>query len=84
MLNVDKLTNLLPGKMRERVDAYFEALDVFMEIRDPKVLAALGPSGVRGLLLRRGKQGRPSHMPASHDATFDWTCPADFPEMAGR
>ena len=53
MLNVDKLTNLLPGKMRERVDAYFEALDVFMEIRDPKVLAALGPSGVRGLLLRR-------------------------------
>lgn len=82
MLNVDKLTNLLPGKMRERVDAYFEALDVFMEIRDPKVLAALGPSGVRGLLLRRGKQGRPSHMPASHDATFDWTYPADFPEMA--
>lgn len=82
MRSVDKITHLLPGKMRERVDAYFEALDVFMEIRDPKVLAALGPSGLRGLILRRGKQGRPSHMPASHDAMFDWSYPADFPEMA--
>lgn len=78
----ERLTNLMPIKMRSQVDAYFEALDVFRQIRDPKVLAALGPSGVRGLVLRRGKQGVPTKSPASHDAHFDWEYPADNVEMA--
>ncbi len=82
MLDTTRLTNLLPVKMRSQVDSYFEALSVFTEIRDPKVLAALGPSGVRGLLLHRGKQAGPTKIPAHHDAHFDWTYPADFPEMA--
>lgn len=80
--DIKRLSNLLPDKMATRLDAYFEALDVFMQIRDPRVLRALGPSGVRGLLLRRGKQGRPSLMQASHSAHFDWSYPADNPEMA--
>ncbi len=82
MLDTARLTNLLPPKMRSQVDSYFEALSVFAEIRDPKVLAALGPSGVRGLLLHRGKQSAPTKIPAHHDAYFDWTYPADHPEMA--
>jgi hypothetical protein len=82
MLDTAKLTNLLPVRMRSQVDAWFEALDVFMHVRDPKVLAALGPAGVRGLLLHRGKQGVPTHMPAHHTAHFDWTYPSDHPEMA--
>jgi hypothetical protein len=52
------------------------------EIKDPRVARALGPAGVRGLVLRRGKQGVPSTFPASHDAYFDWTYPADQPAMA--
>ncbi|NJK31691.1 MAG: ferritin-like domain-containing protein [Deltaproteobacteria bacterium] len=68
--------------MRSQVDAYFEALSVFTEIRDPKVLAALGPSGVRGLLLHRGKQAGPTKIPANHETYFDWTYPSDHPEMA--
>jgi hypothetical protein len=83
MIDTSKLTFLLPARMRSQIDAYFEAFDVLMHVRDPRVLAALGPSGVRGLLLHRGKQGVPTHMPASHKAHFDWSYPSDQPEMAG-
>lgn len=78
----ERLCNLLPKRMRDQVDTYFEALEVFMQIRDPKVLRALGPAGLRGLLFRRGKQGVPTQMPASHRAHFDWDYPSDQPEMA--
>ena len=82
MISSARLVNLLPKKMQNQVDAYLEALEIFMEIRDPRVLKALGPAGIRGLLLKRGKQGTPTKMPASHSAHFDWTYPADQPEMA--
>ncbi|PRP91046.1 ribonucleotide-diphosphate reductase subunit beta [Enhygromyxa salina] len=82
MLDSERLTNLLPTRMRSQVDSYFEALSVFMEIRDPKVLRSLAPSGVRGMLLQRGKQGEPTKISCNYEAHFDWTYPADQPEMA--
>jgi len=82
MIDTSRFTFLLPARMRSQIDAYFEALDVFTHVRDPRVLKALGPSGVRGLLLQRGKQGVPTQMPATHSAHFDWTYPSDQPEMA--
>jgi len=78
----ETLLRLLPTKVRASVEMYGEALEVLTEMRDPRVLASLGPSGVRGLVLRRGKQGTPTKMPASHSAHFDWTYPHDHPEMA--
>ncbi|MEI7891971.1 MAG: ferritin-like domain-containing protein [Myxococcales bacterium] len=81
MFDASKLTNLLPLKMRSQTDAYLEALGVFLEIRDPRVLASLAPSGFRGLLLKRGKQGIPTQIKCSHTAYFDWTYPNDHPEM---
>jgi hypothetical protein len=77
----ERLVNLLPARMRNQVDAYFEAASVFFEIRDPRVLASLGPAGVRGLVLQRGKQGTPTKMQANHKAHFDWTYPSDQPDM---
>jgi hypothetical protein len=77
-----RLTRFLPARMASQVDAWFEAVDVFMHVRDPKVLRALGPAGVRGLVLHRGKQGVPTPMRASHAAHFDWHYPSDQPEMA--
>jgi hypothetical protein len=77
----DRLVNLLPPRMRNQVEAWLEALEIFGEVKDPRVLASLGPPGVRGLLLQRGKQGTPTKMPAHHAAHFDWTYPADQPEM---
>lgn len=82
MLRTEKLVNLLPPRMRTQVDSWFETFEIFSEIRDPRVLGALGPSGVRGLVLKRGKQGTPTEMPAKHSAFFDWTYPSDQPEMA--
>src|SRR5580704_9803013 len=78
----ERLAAILPARVRNQVDSLFEALSVFTEVKDPRVLAALGPAGVRGLLLQRGKQGVPTKMPAHHAAHFDWTYPSDHPEMA--
>ncbi|MFW6086243.1 MAG: ferritin-like domain-containing protein [Myxococcota bacterium] len=77
----ERLSQILPEKVRNRLDPYFEAVSLLAEMRDPKVMASLGPAGVRGLLFKRGKQGVPTKMPASHAAHFDWTYPADHPEM---
>ncbi len=82
MLDTSRLTKFLPARMQAQVDAYFEAVEVLTAVKDPKVLAALGPAGIRGLLLRRGRQGKPTPMQASHKAHFDWTYPSDQPEMA--
>jgi hypothetical protein len=81
MLLESKLLAKLPARVRERLDTYLEILDVMLEMRDPKVLSAIGPSGVRGLLLKRGKQGVPTHMQANHAAHFDWSYPSDQAEM---
>jgi hypothetical protein len=81
MLDLSRLSRILPPRVVGAIDAYVEALDVFLEIRDPKVLASLAPSGVRGLLLHRGRQGVPTRTRATHDAHFDWSYPSDQPEM---
>ncbi|MBX3261861.1 MAG: ferritin-like domain-containing protein [Labilithrix sp.] len=67
--------------MRGRLEGWLEALDILLEVRDPRVLRSLGPSGVKGLILRRAKQGVPTKTRARHEAHFDWTYPADNPEM---
>jgi len=80
-MDTKKLVSLLPLPMRNRMDAWFEGLAVLAELRDPRVLAALAPSGLRGLVLQRGKQGVPTRAAAHHEALFDWSYPADNPEM---
>ncbi len=81
MLNLDRLAHILPPRVRNAIDAHLETMDVFAEIHDPRVALSLAPSGVRGLMLQRGKQGVPTLMRASHKAYFDWSYPADQPEM---
>lgn len=82
MTVIHRIAQFLPLKVRNQIEAYADALDVLTEVKDPRVARSLGPAGVRGLLLRRGKQGVPTKMTASHDAHFDWTYPADNEEMA--
>ncbi|MCA9513533.1 MAG: ferritin-like domain-containing protein, partial [Myxococcales bacterium] len=79
---LESMRKLMPRRVQSALDALGEAVAVFREIDDPRVMRSLGPSGVRGLLLKRGKQGVPSVMPASHGAFFDWGYPHDQPEMA--
>jgi hypothetical protein len=78
---LDQLIGRLPPRVQSQLDVWRETAEVFAQIRDPKVLLSLGPSGVRGLLLKRGKQGVPTRVPAHHHAHFDWTYPHDHPEM---
>ncbi len=82
MFDVRKLAGLLPAKVRDQVDAYVETVEVLAQMKDPRVRWALLPSGIRGLVLHQGKQGRPTRVRTSHHAHFDWSYPADQPEMA--
>jgi len=75
------LVNRLPARVRDTVDRYLEVIDLARELKDPKVARSLAPAGLRGLILRRGKQGTPTQFPASHNAHFDWTYPADHDDM---
>ncbi|PIE20072.1 MAG: hypothetical protein CSA66_01725 [Proteobacteria bacterium] len=82
MLLKDYALALVPKRLRDSLDAYGEIFTVFAQIRDPKVLRSLAGPAARGLLFKRGKQGVPTSMPASHEAFFDWSYPSDQPEMA--
>jgi hypothetical protein len=77
-----RIMNILPLRVRNQLDSYWEMFGLLREIDNPRVLLGLGPAGVRGLLLKRGKQDVPSQFQASHRAHFDWTYPADQPAMA--
>lgn len=81
MIDTAMLTSMLPARMRTRLDGWFEALEILVEVRDPRVLRSLGPSGIKGLVFQRGKQGLPTKTRARHDAHFDWTYPSDNSEM---
>ncbi len=68
----ERILSVLSPKVRNQVESYVDAATVLTTVKDPRVLASLGPSGARGLLLQRGKQGVLTHARASYDATFDW------------
>ena len=77
----DKILDNLPQEFRRRVEPYVEALSVMTQTDNPKVLRSMAPSGVRGLILQRGKQGVPTKMTSHHRVYFDWSYPNDQSEM---
>jgi hypothetical protein len=81
MLN-EIASRLLPSIVRRRLEQWAENLELITEIKDPRVLMSLVPSSIRGLFLRRGKQGVPTSMAANHEAWFDWSYPSDDPRLA--
>ncbi len=77
----DKLLSIVPLKVKDQLEQYAEALEIFGQIRDPRVLRSLGPSGLKGMVLKRGKQGVPTEIQANHKAFFNWEYPSDQPAM---
>lgn len=77
----DKVLDNLPQSFRRRLEPYVEAVQALTETDNPKVLRSMAPSGVRGMILQRGKQGVPTKMRSGHEVHFDWTYPNDQPEM---
>ncbi|GAB4208691.1 MAG: hypothetical protein OHK0013_27390 [Sandaracinaceae bacterium] len=79
---LERVANIVPSKVKNQLEAYADAASTLLEVHDPRVLRSIGPSAVRGAILKRGKQGVPTEIPATHRAYFDWSYPHDFPEMA--
>ena len=77
----DKVLDSLPEEVRRRVEPYVEAVQLMTQTNNAKVLRSMAPSGIRGLILQRGKQGVPTTMPSHHRVYFDWTYPNDHPDM---
>ncbi|MBW2454129.1 MAG: ferritin-like domain-containing protein [Deltaproteobacteria bacterium] len=71
----------LPDKVSNALDSTLEMVELGRQARSGGVLRSLGPSALRGLLLKRGKQGVPTLFPASHDAFVEWSCPEDHAEL---
>lgn len=59
----------------------FQSLGAVGRSGNAKVFLDLAGPAVRGFLLKRGKRGDTTNMPAHHEAHFDWTYPRDHAEM---
>lgn len=78
---IEKIPSFLPAEVRQHVDAALETVELFAEMKNPRVLRAMAPSAMRVLVLQRGQRGEPTDMPAHRAARFDWSYPHDQPEM---
>jgi hypothetical protein len=82
MLNhIEKMTDLMPKKIRRKIEPLLEALSILREIKNPNALSNLLPSFGRGFILQLGRRDKSTKMPAEHSALFDWDYSSDFPEM---
>lgn len=81
MSRTEQILSIVPGAARDQLDEAMEVAKLFKELRDPKVLRSLGPAGVRGLIVKRGKQGVPTRFQSRHETHFDWSYPPDHPDM---
>ena len=77
----EKLVGLLPVSMQRKVEPVLALTGLVREVREPKALAAMGPSAVRGLLLRQGRRLPQTDIVSGHRAHFDWEYKSEFPEM---
>jgi len=78
---IERIRNILPPRVQNRVDAVLEAAEIFTEMKSASVMRSVAPSAIRGLLLKSGKFSETADMPANHSAHFNWAYPHDHPEM---
>ncbi|MBK6998430.1 MAG: ferritin-like domain-containing protein [Rhodoferax sp.] len=78
---IDRIRPLLSPMVQNRVDEMLDVVDIMTEMKNPRVLRSMAPSAMRGLLLKSGKRGEVSEMPANHQAHFNWNYPHDHPQM---
>jgi hypothetical protein len=81
MLNVDRLTRLLPISMRRKVDTLLDLINMSKEVNNSRVVLGLLPSVGRGLVLQQGRNQPSADMISGHAAHFTWDYRTDFPEM---
>ena len=81
LFNLDRVTRSLPPKVRFQLETWADHVSALMKIQNPKVLVGMGPSALRGLFMRRGKQGKPISLRAHHNTHMDFDYPSDDPMM---
>lgn len=74
------LVRRLPTPVRARVETFVDNLNTVLSVNNIQVMGRMGPSAMRGLFLRRGRDGTTA-MQARHRAHFDFDYPGDHPEM---
>lgn len=80
-ISVDAMLRGLPLKAQNKIHKTLDNVSMVLSVQNPKVIAALAPSAVRGLVLHAGKHGDHVDMAARHNAYFSLTYGSDFPEM---
>lgn len=81
VLDLGPLAHILPRPVRRRVEDWVDNLNVLLAVQNPRVMARMAPSAVRGLFLKQGRRGEPVRMASDHRAFFDFSYPADQPQM---
>jgi hypothetical protein len=74
-LQLEKLVHGMPAFARDKIFNFFK------QGNNPKVLANMLPSIIRGVVLKKGKQDKPVLMKSGHQAYFDFTYSGEFSEM---
>ncbi len=77
----DRMLQGMPVGARRQVEDVFDAMAIANQMQNWTVLKDMLPSVGRGFVLKKGKQGLPVTMKASHSAHFDFQYKGDFPEM---
>ncbi len=77
----EELVGLLPLNMRRKIEPVLALTGLVREVKDPRALAAMAPSAVRGLLIRQGRRLDRVDIPAGHSAHFDWQYRSENGEM---
>ncbi|MFT6397456.1 MAG: hypothetical protein ACJAYU_002209, partial [Bradymonadia bacterium] len=77
----EELLGLLPLNMRRKVEPVLALTGLIREVKDPRALVTMGPSAVRGLLLRQGRRLDRVEIPSGHSAHFDWQYRSENGEM---
>jgi hypothetical protein len=75
------LAQWLPQPVRRRLESFTDNLNTVLAVHNPRVMAQMAPSAMRGLFLKRGRSGEKVAMRAGHAALFDFAYPADSPEL---
>jgi hypothetical protein len=77
----EKLGRYLPLKARRRIEVWADHMNTIVAVRNPRVMARMAPSAVRGLFLRQGRRHTPTRLRSHHKVFLDFDYTPDQPEM---
>ncbi len=77
----NRVARALPFPVRNKIETWVENINTVLAVENPRVMARMAPSALRGLFLQVGRKGE-SQLRARHETHFDFRYPRDQPDMA--